>query len=112
VVISGDGLMLTSAHVVEHGSGGTAAFADGEEVGFELVGSDRLTDLAVVRAAGDGHHAAVLGDADLLRVGQLVVAIGNPFGFSGSVSAGVVNALGRSLAASTGRTSRLVDDVI
>jgi S1-C subfamily serine protease len=112
VVISGDGLLVTSAHVVEHGSAGTAAFADGEELSFEVVGSDRLSDLAVVRAAGDGHTSATLGDADALRVGQLVVAIGNPFGFSGSVSAGVVSALGRSLTASSGRASRLVDDVI
>ena len=112
VVISGDGLMVTSAHVVGRSTTGTAAFASGEEVPFELVGSDRLSDLAVVRGAGSGHRAAMLGDADALRVGQLVVAIGNPFGFSGSVSAGVVSALGRSLATSSGRSSRLVDDVI
>jgi len=112
VVISGDGLLLTSAHVVEHGNGGTATFADGTEVPFELVGTDRLSDLAVVRAAGGGYAPARLGDADTLRVGQLVVAIGNPFGMAGSVSAGVVSALGRSLVASSGRTNRVVDDVI
>ena len=112
VVISGDGLLVTSAHVVGPATSGTATFANGEEVAFELVGSDRLSDLAVVRAAGVGYRAATLGDADGLRVGQLVVAIGNPFGFSGSVSAGVVSALGRSLATSSGRSSRLVEDVI
>jgi S1-C subfamily serine protease len=112
VVIAGDGLLLTSAHVVEHGSSGTAVFASGEEVAFDLVGSDRLSDLAVVRATGNGYAPATLGDADRLRVGQLVVAIGNPFGFAGSVSAGVVSALGRSLVASSGRSSRLVDDII
>ncbi|HUC38473.1 MAG TPA: trypsin-like peptidase domain-containing protein [Acidimicrobiales bacterium] len=112
VVISADGLLLTSAHVVEGGSGGSARFASGEEVPIEVVGSDRLSDLAVVRAAGDGYRAAPLGDADSLRVGQLVVAIGNPFGFAGSVSAGVVSALGRSLMAAAGRATRLVGDVI
>ncbi|HUO49145.1 MAG TPA: trypsin-like peptidase domain-containing protein [Acidimicrobiales bacterium] len=112
VVISGDGLLLTSAHVVERGGDGTATFADGTEARFELVGADRLSDLAVVRASGSGYTPARLGDADALRVGQLVVAIGNPFGMAGSVSAGVVSALGRSLLASSGRTSRVVDDVI
>jgi S1-C subfamily serine protease len=112
VVIAGDGLLLTSAHVVEHGAAGTATFADGSEARFELVGADRLSDLAVVRAAGSDYVPATLGDADALKVGQLVVAIGNPFGMAGSVSAGVVSALGRSLLASTGRTSRVVDDVI
>ena len=112
VVISGDGLLLTSAHVVEGASGGTATFATGEEAPFEVIGSDRLSDLAVVRAAGDGYVPARLGDADKLRVGQLVVAVGNPFGFAGSVSAGVVSALGRSLVASSGPSSRVVDNVI
>jgi S1-C subfamily serine protease len=112
VVISGDGLLLTSAHVVEGASGGTATFSSGDEAPFEVIGTDRLSDLAVVRAAGDGYPPARLGDADALRVGQLVVAIGNPFGFAGSVSAGVVSALGRSLVASSGPSSRLVDNVI
>ena len=112
VVISGDGLLLTSAHVVEGASGGTATFSSGEEVPFEVIGADRLSDLAVVRAAADGYVAARLGDADRLRVGQLVVAVGNPFGFAGSVSAGVVSALGRSLVASSGPSSRVVDNVI
>lgn len=112
VVISADGLLVTSAHVVHGATRGTASFASGEEVPIEVVGSDRLSDLAVVRAAGDGYSPAPLGDADTLRVGQLVVAIGNPFGFAGSVSAGVVSALGRSLLASAGRSTRLVGDVI
>jgi S1-C subfamily serine protease len=112
VVISGDGLLLTSAHVVEGGSGGVATFSSGDEAAFEVIGADRLSDLAVVRVAGAGYPPARLGDADALRVGQLVVAIGNPFGFAGSVSAGVVSALGRSLVASSGPSSRLVDNVI
>jgi len=112
VVISGDGLLLTSAHVVAGGDRGTATFSSGEETTFEVIGTDRLSDLAVVRVAGDGYPPAALGDADRLRVGQLVVAIGNPFGFAGSVSAGVVSALGRSLVTSSGSSSRLVDNVI
>jgi len=112
VVISADGLLVTSAHVVRGASKGTASFASGEEVAIEVVGTDGLSDLAVVRAAGDGYEPALLGDADALRVGQLVVAIGNPFGFAGSVSAGVVSALGRSLLASAGQSTRLVGDVI
>ncbi|HTZ08065.1 MAG TPA: trypsin-like peptidase domain-containing protein [Acidimicrobiales bacterium] len=112
VVIAGDGLLVTSAHVVAGAGGGTATFASGEEAAFDVVGRDPLSDLAVVRAAGSGYRAAVLGDAERLRVGQLVVAVGNPFGFAGSVSAGVVSALGRSLLASTGASSRLVDNVI
>ena len=92
--------------------GGTATFVDGTELGFEVVGRDPLSDLAVVRATGGGLAAAPLGDADRLRVGQLVVAIGNPLGFAGSVTAGVVSALGRSLAARDGRASRLVENVI
>ena len=112
VVLSGDGLLLTSAHVVADGSGGSALLTDGREFPFEVVGHDRLSDLAVVRATGNGLHAATLGDADQLRVGQLVVAVGNPLGFAGSVSAGVVSALGRSLTASQGRMGRIIDNVI
>ncbi len=112
VVISGDGLLLTSAHVVQGARHGTATFASGEQAAFEVVGADRPSDLAVVRASGSGYVPAELGDAGSLRVGQLVVAIGNPFGLAGSVSAGVVSALGRSLAVSPGTSSRLVDNVI
>jgi len=112
VVFTPDGFLLTSAHVVAAAPGGTATFVDGTELGFDVVGRDPLSDLAVVRATGGGLTAAPLGDADRLRVGQLVVAIGNPLGFAGSVTAGVVSALGRSLAARDGRASRLVENVI
>jgi S1-C subfamily serine protease len=112
VAFTPDGFLLTSAHVVAAGPGGTASFVDGTESAFEVVGRDPLSDLAVIRAADGGLTAAPLGDADRLRVGQLVVAIGNPLGFAGSVTAGVVSALGRSLAARDGRASRLVENVI
>src|SRR2546427_5570159 len=104
--------MLTSAHVVAGTDGrGRTSFADGRELEFELVGADPLSDLAVVRAVGEVTPAA-LGDAERLRVGQLVVAIGNPHGFAGSVTAGVVSALGRSLPTRAGATTRWVDNVI
>ncbi len=112
VAISADGLLVTSAHVVRRARAGTATFVDGREVTADVVGSDPLSDLAVLRGRQGGLHAAELGDAQQLRVGQLVVAIGNPLGFGGSVSAGVVSALGRSLAAGDGRRRRIVDDVI
>ncbi|HZQ79873.1 MAG TPA: trypsin-like peptidase domain-containing protein [Acidimicrobiia bacterium] len=112
VAISEDGFLVTSAHVVAGAAGGTATFGDGRELPYEVTGIDRLSDLAVVRAAGGGLEPAELGDADRLRVGQLVVAVGNPLGFAGSVSAGVVSALGRSLAAQSGRHARLVENVI
>jgi len=117
VVVTTDGFLLTSAHVVERSTGGTATLADGRELSFEVVGADPLSDLAVIRAAGDDLAPADLGDADSLRVGQLVVAVGNPLGFGGSVSAGVVSALGRSLPTSSGPTrsgghARLVENVI
>jgi S1-C subfamily serine protease len=103
VAITADGFLLTSAHVVERSSGGVAVFADGAEATFEVVGADPLSDLAVIRTAPG---------ADRLRVGQLVVAIGNPLGFAGSVSAGVVSALGRSFAAAASRSGRTVENVI
>lgn len=112
VVIASDGYLLTSAHVVERADGGVAAFADGREVDFEMVGADPLSDLAVIRVPAGDRSAAELGDADMLRVGQLVIAVGNPLGFAGSVSAGVVSALGRSFAARSGRNGRLVENVI
>ena len=109
VVITPDGYLLTSAHVVERADSGVATFADGQEVEFHVVGADRLSDLAVVRASAPSLLPAALGDADRLVVGQLVVAIGNPLGFRGSVSAGVVSALGRSLPTGAGR---VVENVI
>ena len=113
VAVTADGFLLTSAHVVEHSSGGVAVFADGAEAEFDVVGADPLSDLAVIRTtAGAQLTTATLGDADRLRVGQLVVAIGNPLGFAGSVSAGVVSALGRSFAAAASRAGRMVENVI
>src|SRR5687767_5163625 len=112
VAISEDGFLVTSAHVVVGAAGGIAAFGDGRELPYEVTGVDRLSDLAVVRVSGGELEPARLGDADGLRVGQLVVAVGNPLGFAGSVSAGVVSALGRSFAAQSGRHARLVENVI
>jgi serine protease Do len=112
VVITPDGFMLTSAHVVARARGGRASFVDGRELEFTVVGSDPLSDLAVLRADGSELHPAELGDAGALRVGQLVVAIGNPHGFTGSVTAGVVSALGRSLPTRSGANVRVVDNVI
>src|SRR5438477_8458058 len=112
VVITPDGFMLTSAHVVGRTDGGRASFVAGRELGFAVVGSDPLSDLAVLRADGAELHPAELGDAEALRVGQLVVAIGNPHGFNGSVTAGVVSALGRSLPTRSGANVRVVDNVI
>jgi S1-C subfamily serine protease len=112
VVITPDGFMLTSAHVVARTRGGRVSFVDGRELPFEVVGTDPLSDLAVLRADGGELKPAVLGDAEQLRVGQLVVAIGNPHGFTGSVTAGVVSALGRSLPTRSGANVRVVDNVI
>ncbi|HEX6422223.1 MAG TPA: trypsin-like peptidase domain-containing protein [Acidimicrobiales bacterium] len=112
VVLSGDGLLVTAAHVLAGGRVGSAAFHDGPELPYEVVGTDRLSDLAVVRVPARGLPAAELGDAARLRVGQLVVAVGSPLGFAGSVSAGVVSALGRSLPTVDGRRARVVEGVI
>jgi S1-C subfamily serine protease len=113
VVLTPDGFILTSAHVVAERDGvGRAAFVDGRDIGYRVLGTDPLSDLAVLRADADDLTPAVLGDAARLRVGQLVVAIGNPHGFAGSVTAGVVSALGRSLPARSGRTVRMIDNVI
>jgi serine protease Do len=113
VVITPDGFMLTSAHVVERTDGsGQASFVDGRELAFELVGADALSDLAVLRLDIRDVPPAELGDAEQLRVGQLVVAIGNPHGFAGSVTAGVVSALGRSLPVRSRSQFRVVENVI
>ncbi|HEV8175666.1 MAG TPA: trypsin-like peptidase domain-containing protein, partial [Actinoplanes sp.] len=112
VTFTDDGFLLTNAHVVSGSSGGTAEFADGTETRFDVVGADALSDLAVVRVHQYGAAAAPLGDADGLRIGQLVVAVGNPMGLAGSVTAGVVSGLGRSLPARDGRRIRIIDSVI
>src|SRR3984885_10574361 len=114
VLFTGDGFLLTNAHVVGRAQGGTALFGDGTSAPFRVVGADPLSDLAVVRSAGDTPPPAELGEADELVVGQLVVAVGNPLGLAGSVTAGVVSALGRSLPTRDGRgaVARLVEDVI
>jgi S1-C subfamily serine protease len=112
VTFTDDGLLLTSAHVVDGATTGQATFGDGTEAQFDVVGGDPLSDLAVLRVRATGTPQAELGDADQLRVGQLVVAVGNPMGLAGSVSAGVVSGLRRSLPARDGRYVRLIDDVI
>jgi S1-C subfamily serine protease len=113
IVLTPDGFLLTSAHVVAGRSRqGRAAFVDGRELGFTIVGADPLSDLALLRVDASDLAPAELGDAEHLRVGQLVVAIGNPHGFAGSVTAGVVSALGRSLPARAGETVRVIDNVI
>jgi S1-C subfamily serine protease len=112
VAITPDGFLVTSAHVVEGVDRGRASMADGRELRFEVVGRDPLSDLAVIRAGGADLEPVSLGNADRLRVGQLVVAVGNPMGLAGSVTAGVVSALGRSFPTSDGRASRLVENVI
>jgi len=112
VVFTRDGYLLTNAHVVAGSRGGTAAFADGTACPFRLVGADPLSDLAVIRVEGPTPSPAELGEASRLRVGQLVVAVGTPLGLAGTVTAGVVSALGRSLPARGGGTVRIVEDVI
>jgi S1-C subfamily serine protease len=118
VVFTSDGFLLTNAHVVGRAQAGTAEFADGSNVACTVVGADPLSDLAVIRAAGPTPDPAELGDADTLVVGQLVVAVGNPLGLAGSVTAGVVSALGRSLptrsdaTVQSGPAVRMIEDVI
>jgi S1-C subfamily serine protease len=112
VAIAPDGYLVTSAHVVEGSGGGVATFDDGRELPFTVVGADRLSDLAVLRAHAGVLTPAQLGDADRLRVGQLVVAVGNPLGFAGSVTAGVVSGLGRALTARAGEHLRMIENVI
>ena len=118
IVLTPDGFLLTSAHVVAGARQaraprrGVASFTDGRETPFEVVGADSLSELAVLRAQDGALTAAELGDAAGLRVGQLVVAIGNPHGFAGSVTAGVISALGRSLPTRGNGITRMIDDVI
>ena len=108
-VLTKDGFLLTSAHVVEGADTAEAAFSDGTRLGTDVIGRDPLSDLAVLRARGAVPPPVLLGDAAKLRVGQLVVALGNPLGLAGSVTAGIVSALGRSLPT---RAGRVVDEVI
>ena len=112
VVFTNDGFLLTNAHVVGNAQSGTASFADGTSTPFTVVGADPLSDLAVLRASGATPPPADLGEADQLVVGQLVVAVGNPLGLAGSVTAGVVSGLGRSLPTRSGAAVRLIEDVI
>ena len=112
VALSADGYLVTSAHVVAGGDGGTLDLADGRRLRFRVRGRDTLSDLAVLVAEHGDLPPARLGDASALRVGQLVVAIGNPLGLAGTVTAGVVSALGRSLPARSGAQVRVIDDVI
>jgi len=112
VAITPDGFLVTSAHVVDGAERGRASLTDGSELRFEVVGRDPLSDLAVIRSSGADLEPVSLGNADRLQVGQLVVAVGNPMGLAGSITAGVVSALGRSFPTSDGRASRLVENVI
>ncbi|MBV6697795.1 trypsin-like peptidase domain-containing protein [Kitasatospora aureofaciens] len=112
VVFTDDGFLLTNAHVVGHADAGTLAFGDGTTAPFHTIGADPFSDLAVLRADGPTPPPVRLGEATALRVGQLVVAVGNPLGLAGTVTAGVVSALGRSLPTRSGSAVRIVDDVI
>ncbi|WP_034268787.1 S1C family serine protease [Haloechinothrix halophila] len=111
-VVFDDTHLLTNAHVVGAHDSGTVTFADGTEASFRVIGADPLSDLAVLGTDSHAHEPARLGNADDLVVGQLVVAVGSPLGLSGSVTAGVVSALGRSLPVRQGKASRVIEDVI
>lgn len=109
VLVAPDGYILTNHHVVEKADLLRVTLTDGTSVGAVFVGSDPPNDLAVIRAEGGGMPYATLGDSSLLRAGQLVIAMGNPFGFQSTVSTGVVSALGRGLRS---REGRLIENVI
>ncbi|MGE5842314.1 MAG: S1C family serine protease [Deltaproteobacteria bacterium] len=109
VVIAPDGYILTNDHVVQHAKRLTVTLTNGTNLGASVIGKDPATDLAVIRADASGLQSASLGDSSLLRVGQLVIAMGNPFGFQSTVSTGVVSALGRALRS---REGRLIESII
>jgi len=112
VVFTDEGFLLTNAHVVGNAEAARLTFSDGTVVSSHVVGVDPLSDLAVVRADGATPQPVRLGEASDLQVGQLVVAVGNPLGLAGSVTAGVVSGLGRSLPTRAGSMVRVIDDVI
>jgi S1-C subfamily serine protease len=112
VVLTRDGHLLTNAHVVEGATTGQAAFGDGTIANLDVVGRDRLSDLAVVRADRAVPDPPEYGDADHLKVGSLVVAVGNPLGLAGSVTAGVVSGLGRAIPARARAATRIIENVI
>jgi len=109
VLFTPDGLILTNSHVVEKSARLMVVMTDGRSMQADLIGQDADTDLAVIRVDGSALPFATLGDSRAVRVGQIAIAIGNPYGFHHSVTAGVVSALGRSLRA---RSGRLMDDII
>ncbi|PNH84612.1 S1C family serine protease [Arthrobacter sp. AFG20] len=112
VLFTEDGYLLTNAHVVAGTQKGRAVFADGSGTDLDVVGADPLSDLAVVRGRAPHVAPAEFGDAESLQVGQLVIAVGNPLGLSGSVTAGVVSGLGRAIPVWAGRNRRVIEDVI
>lgn len=109
VTVTPDGFVVTNSHVVEQADGIQVTTADGTSFGAVVVGQDPATDLALLRGSGGGLPIAQLGDSDRLRVGQLAIAIGNPYGFQNTVTSGVISALSRSLRS---RTGRLIENVI
>jgi len=112
VVLTGEGHLVTNSHVVSGADAGTAEFADGTVARFDVVGRDPLSDLAVVRTDREVPSPPEYGEAGSLLVGSLVVAVGNPLGLAGTVTAGVVSAVGRSMPARTRTAARLIEDVI
>jgi S1-C subfamily serine protease len=112
VVLTNEGHLVTNAHVVGDATSGEAEFSDGTTARIDVTGRDPLSDIAVVRADREVPSPPEYGDADRLLVGSLVVAVGNPLGLAGSVTAGVVSALGRSMPARTRSATRLIEDVI